>query len=101
MKCQCITAAARYRCRHAHGIDQCELESPHVKPISKHAFLEKVTGSNEEWVAQQLAAFMNKNDQTATLNRLVALDKLMYKSWAKDMTLQQLITILEFTRKLK
>lgn len=48
-ECQCITAAAKYRCRHANGYDHCDLETEtnsnyEKKEPSKTIYMDKQTG---------------------------------------------------------
>jgi hypothetical protein len=53
-------------------------------------FIAKIPESNQEWVAQVLLE-LPRNERHIIVHALRKLDKALYKSWAKDMTLNEIM----------
>ena len=62
------------------------------------ALTEKIAESNPEWVAQMMLDNLKPAERHQINCALRKLDKLLYKSWAKDMTLTELLEAVELTR---
>lgn len=57
--------------------------------------LNKIPESNVEWAAQQITLNMQSRDKTEVKRVLKKLNECLYKSWAKDLTLNELMEVVE------
>lgn len=62
------------------------------------AFLDKQTETNQEWAAKMMLDNLKPAERHMIGSALRKLDKLLYKSWAKDLCLTELIEAVEMTR---
>lgn len=60
--------------------------------------LAKIPDNNSEWVAQQLL-LMPAKERHIVLHALRKLDKALYKSWAKDMPLNEIMEAVKMISK--
>lgn len=62
------------------------------------ALVEKIAESNPEWAAQQMLEQLKPGERHNVAYALRKLDKILFKSWAKDMTLTELLEALDLTK---
>lgn len=60
--------------------------------------LNKIPESNAEWAAQMLVSNLPKSKVSEICRSLVDLDTILYKSWAKDMTLTEFLEMRELIK---
>jgi hypothetical protein len=65
-------------------------KAKHMNKKQQEEFLSKIPESNQEWVAQVILE-MPANERHIIVHALRKLDKALYKSWAKDMTLNEIM----------
>lgn len=65
------------------------------------AFYDKEPASNSEWAAQQIIRVFKGRGYQKLKDTLESLDKALYKSWAKELTLKELLKVVELIDSLK
>ena len=60
-------------------------------PDKRKQYLEEPPTSNEMWLAQTIIGEFTNEEVDNLCQLLTKLDNAMYKSWAKEMTFQQLL----------
>lgn len=61
------------------------------------ALTERIPESNPEWVAQMMLTNLKPAERRMINCALRKLDKLLFKGWAKDMTLSELLEAVELS----
>lgn len=69
--------------------------------MTKAEFLEKFCETNPEWVAQQLLMEYTPKQIAELRHQLKKLHKVAYKEWARDMSLNELLEVLNNIKDLK
>jgi hypothetical protein len=65
--------------------------------MNKHQqkLIEKIPDSNTEWVAQVMINDLKPSERHQIAWAIRKLNKILYKGWAKDMTLRELVEAVE------
>lgn len=69
--------------------------------MTKNEFLNKPCESNEQWVAQQILEHFPGKSLETLKSYFKKLDEAIYKSWAKDMTFNEIKQAIELINELK